>query len=398
MRFLLCVLLWGCTTPLWGHSDTGTWVTHKVQSGEYAGLLFQKYDLVKDIDMALFWKLNQIEDKDILHIDREYKLPVKQYEHQKPSIRQTLGFNDYEHALSIQVWNEKLESKGIKQQTLREGQILWVRYSDIPAIWSETAKSSDGPVFGQLMDTRLLSKTEEGLEIKDSTLKGAVFYLISGHGGPDPGSNITIDKQFICEDEYAYDVTLRLGKLLAQMGGKVFMIVEDTTHGIRNDVYLKSDKTEQVMGGKTIPLNQVARLKQRTDEVNRLYADYKNKYDYHRCIEIHIDSRRKTEQIDVYFYHYPGSVKGQRLCESLHDTFRKKYALYQKGRGYNGEIKKRELYTLVNTNPVGCYIELGNIQHSRDRQRVLKPENRQALAEWLRDGIIADRKKEGKHQ
>jgi N-acetylmuramoyl-L-alanine amidase len=43
-----------------------------------------------------------------------------------------------------------------------------------------------------------------------------------------------------------------------------------------------------------------------------------------------------------------------------------------------------------NSIPVSVYIELGNIHHSRDQQRVLTPANRQALANWLTEGLIED--------
>lgn len=59
--------------------------------------------------------------------------------------------------------------------------------------------------------------------------------------------------------------------------------------------------------GKAIPLNQVARLKQRCDAVNALYR--KDKGRYKRAIFIHVDSRSRRNQTDVFFYHAPGSSK-----------------------------------------------------------------------------------------
>jgi N-acetylmuramoyl-L-alanine amidase len=34
------------------------------------------------------------------------------------------------------------------------------------------------------------------------------------------------------------------------------------------------------------------------------------------------------------------------------------------------------------------FIELGNIQNFKDQQRILTPNNRQAIANWLTDGLI----------
>jgi len=42
---------------------------------------------------------------------------------------------------------------------------------------------------------------------------------------------------------------------------------------------------------------------------------------------------------------------------------------------------------------VGIYIELANINHQRDIQRLIIPDNRQAVANWLSLGLVADYKK-----
>jgi len=43
--------------------------------------------------------------------------------------------------------------------------------------------------------------------------------------------------------------------------------------------------------------------------------------------------------------------------------------------------------------PPSVFIEIGNINHFRDQQRIIIPDNRQAMANWLRDGLIEDFKK-----
>lgn len=372
-----------------GNDVSKNWLTHTVSAGEFAEKIFTLYAL-KEEDKAKFWELNPVANKDKLLLGKTYILPIVQYPKMQQNIRQTIGIQDYNHALSIQKWNEKLEQKGVKKQGLQQDKMLWVRWSDLPENFTPTPTKNKN--LDHLLDPRLLGKEAATYFLKDSSFHGACFYLISGHGGPDPGANLTKNGHFITEDEYAYDVTLRLALALAQKGAKVFMIVQDFSHGIRNEAYLKHDKNEKVYPNKVIPLNQIQRLKQRTDAVNALYAANKHQYKYHRCIEIHIDSRNKKEQIDVFFYHYPGSVKGMRLNENLQQTFKEKYAKYQKGRGYSGEIFPRKLYSLVHTNPVMSYIELGNIQHERDLKRILVPENRQHLAEWLVEGLLKDKK------
>jgi N-acetylmuramoyl-L-alanine amidase len=45
---------------------------------------------------------------------------------------------------------------------------------------------------------------------------------------------------------------------------------------------------------------------------------------------------------------------------------------------------------LDETLPPTVFVELGNIQHDRDKERVLVPNNRQAVANWMAGGILAD--------
>jgi N-acetylmuramoyl-L-alanine amidase len=226
------------------------------------------------------------------------------------------------------------------------------------------------------------------VEITSEHLKGSVYYLMSGHGGPDPGAIGKYGSHLLCEDEYAYDVTLRLARNLISYGAIVYMITRDPNDGIRDESFLKPDKDEICYQSLEIPLNQIRRLRQRTNAVNELYKNNKGKFQ--RMIAIHVDSRSKGENIDVFFYHNKGSNTGEKAAKILQNTFKKKYDLHQPGRGYHGTVSNRNLYVVRNTYPVAVYIELGNINHTRDQQRFIQMSNRQALANWLADGLIAD--------
>jgi len=245
-------------------------------------------------------------------------------------------------------------------------------------ILPEVQKKWIVPIFG---------KENEELVLKDETLKGAVFYLVSGHGGPDPGAIGEYGNLKLYEDEYAYDITLRLAKNLMQKGATVHIIVQDPDDGIRSEEYLKPDTHETVMG-QPIPLDQIKRLKQRCDVINELYK--KEKATYQRCIEIHLDSRSNKKQLDVFFYHHEKSKKGKEMAETLRATFEKNYKKHQPQRGFSGTVSSRNLYMLKNTNPVAIFVELGNIRNERDQKRFVLESNRQALANWLTDGIEED--------
>jgi len=157
---------------------------------------------------------------------------------------------------------------------------------------------------------------------KSAKLKGAVYYLVSGHGGPDPGAMANYAGTSIAEDEYAYDITLRLAKELLSHGATVYIIIRDKNDGIRDERILKIDHDEVAYGDKIIPLNHLARLKQRVDIVNELHR--KNRGKFQRLIVTHVDSRSKGQNIDVFFYHHKNSKNGKKLAESIHKTFHKK--------------------------------------------------------------------------
>lgn len=223
----------------------------------------------------------------------------------------------------------------------------------------------------------------------DGQLSGTVYYLASGHGGPDPGAIGKYGKQRLPEDEYAYDVTLRLARLLIQHGAAVYMIVQDRNDGIRDVAVLPIDYDEVAYPNQAIPLNQTSRLRQTTTAVNSEYARHKGRYQ--RFVTIHVDSRSKGETTDVFFYHHPQSKVGLRLARHIHKTFLANYRRHRPARPYMGRVSSRgSLYVVKNSHPPTVFIELGNIQNSLDQRRFLIPQNRQALANWMCQGILTD--------
>lgn len=241
---------------------------------------------------------------------------------------------------------------------------------------------------GKMVVNPLYGKAYENVYPIDQALNGAIFYLVSGHGGPDPGAVGKLGNNLLCEDEYAYDVTLRLSRALEEHGAKVYMIIRDKNDGIRDQSILKPDHDEVCYPSRSIPRNQLARLRQRTDAVNDLYTKHKGQHQ--RLLIIHVDSRSKGENIDVFFYHDQRSNSGKKMASNLQQTFKEKYDYYQPNRGYHGTVSERNLYVLKYSYPTATFIELGNINHSRDQQRFMMENNRQALANWLCDGLLKD--------
>ncbi len=241
---------------------------------------------------------------------------------------------------------------------------------------------------GTVRKFKIFGTAYENVAITGQELKGAVYFLESGHGGPDPGAIGKYLHHDLCEDEYAYDVILRLGRRLIENGATVFFIIRDSDDGIRDEKFLDCDKDETCYPSLAIPYDQLKRLKQRTQAVNELAARYRGSFQ--RFVSIHVDARSRDKNIDVFFYHDKKSRKGEKAATILKDTFMQKYNLHQPGRGYKGTVSDRNLYVVANSVPVAVYIELGNIHHSRDQQRITESNNRQALANWLAEGLKKD--------
>ncbi len=276
----------------------------------------------------------------------------------------------------------KLNEKSLRgKKELRLG----VKYV-LPPLTNSPGPSAKGrkPVYEPLFGKGLAN-----VKVISDRLRGACFYIVSGHGGPDPGAIGRIGKIELHEDEYAYDVALRLARNLMQEGAEVRIIIRDAKDGIRDDRYLSNSKRETCMGA-AIPLNQVARLQQRCAKINELYRKDRKNYKYCRAIFLHVDSRSKSHQTDVFFYHSKNKPESKRLAATMKKTFESKYDKHQPNRGFTGTVSARNLYVLANTSPASVFVELGNIQNTFDQRRFVISSNRQALAKWLMEGFITD--------
>ena len=259
---------------------------------------------------------------------------------------------------------------------------------------SSKAKSTK---IGTTINEPLFGKQLANVKVTSNRLAGACFYVVSGHGGPDPGAIGKVGRYELHEDEYAYDIALRLARNLMQEGAEVHIIIQDAKDGIRDDSYLSNSKRETCMGD-AIPLNQVQRLQQRCDKINALYRKDRKNHSYCRAIFIHIDSRSKGKQTDVFFYYSNKKGDSKRLANNMKDTFESKYDKHQPNRGFKGTVSARNIYVLRNRKPVSVFLELGNIQNKRDLQRLIIPDNRQALANWICEGMVKDYQNEKKNK
>jgi len=401
-RLFVSALLTIIGTCLWADNPYFLEVNPKKGEGIYA--LMRKYDLmIHPCNMEKFLELNTLTKKSVLHTHKSYKLPIYIYKYNGKSIRSTIGNNDMDKAIRIQKYNKNIKAKGARRSTYQASKILWVPYHEMGCDGTQinTTTSSD-PAISPITTATPEKVDKNGLyvslfgekyakvKILDRSLKDKVYYVVAGHGGPDPGAMCHDCPEDLCEDEYAYDIALRLARDLMQHGAKVHIIITDENDGIRDEKYLKCDKDEKCVGKHEIPLKQKPRLVQRAAEINRLYRAHKAqgiKYEDQVAIFLHVDSNSASKKQDVFFYHHKKSKNGKKLVKKIRDTFQEKYDKYQAGRGYKGTVKSRGLYVINYTQPTTVFVELANIRNKRDHKRILLESNRQAVANWLFEGL-----------
>ncbi|MEM9886901.1 MAG: N-acetylmuramoyl-L-alanine amidase [Bacteroidota bacterium] len=410
---------------------------HKVQvmQGDGVYSLLRRYDLADfPCNVSKFYESNNLKKSAYLVKGRTYQIPVFVYRYDGKSIRTTLGISDWDKAVRIQNYNNKLLESDIRQQSYAKSRILWVPYHElhceeeakkiaaakekkeqllaVTAVEQTAATSTEKempkskkkqpktntkpPLTGTNFSTQAAKNRTYPIfgpkyaytPLESNKLKGKVFYLVAGHGGPDPGAVGYRAKNRLCEDEYAYDVALRLCRNLITHGATAYMITRDPNDGIRGGLYLDCDQDEVVWGNYPIERGQKARLFQRSNAINELYK--RNKWNgvvEQMVIVIHVDSRAK-QQIDLFFYHHPKDAKGKVLAKRLQSTMKGKYQIYRASGQYFGTVTGRDLHMLREVQAPAVYIELGNIKHDRDQQRIVVERNRQLIADWLLEGLM----------
>jgi N-acetylmuramoyl-L-alanine amidase len=325
-----------------------------------------------------------MDDDENLNKGARYQLPIFEVKYNGKSIKSSADCDEVT-AKRIEIYNERAVKEDLKTAKFQKDKLLWVPYHElycpddkIEKVEAKAFSVGDKPV--PIFDKGDVVK-------RDNTLKGKVFYIDAGHGGPDPGSIGKWKGKTICEDEYAYDVSIRLAKALLEHSAIVYMITRDPNDGIREGTYLPCDEDEVHWENETMPLDQKKRLQDRADAINRLYKKHRRQGvsdSNQKLIIIHIDSRSKKEQTDVFFYFKPKSRAGQRLAIKCQNVFASNYP---KGRDYDGSVTARDLMMLRETKPISVYVEMGNIQNAYDQQRFIYDANRQVMANWLYEGI-----------
>jgi len=358
-----------------------------------------------------FYQLNKMQKGSGLRAGKAYLLPIEVFDFDGRTIRSTIGNNDWNTAVQIRDYNLALVELGLLEASYDKSMRLLVPFhidnctdqsisipspvetdpeeetaqNNVNSSSSNDASSASGgkrvfPIFGPDYAYTPLASTK---------LRGQVFYVVGGHGGPDPGAIGQRANNRLCEDEYAYDVALRLCRNLIAHGATAYMINRDPNDGIRNDLYLDCDTDEVIWGNIRQSANQKTRLTQRSDVINGLYEKHRLQgVNKQQVIVVHVDSRSRSQRTDLFFYHHPSSEEGLALARQMHRTMRQKYRRYRANGEYHGTVTARDLHMLRECKPTTVYIELANIRNSHDQQRIVLQRNRELLADWMLEGLM----------
>lgn len=372
-----------------------TYVEVKARNGDGIYSLIRRYELpVNQSYVDSFRDLNQLDADDSLLLHRTYRLPILIVHFDGKTIRSTLGIDDYDRAKKLELYNKRMHLLGLRDHLYTDNNRLWVPlywFKDNSDLHSQEIPPADQSHETQETEThrfKIFGPKYATVTVEDHRLKDCIFYLVSGHGGPDPGAIGRRGRYKLHEDEYAYDITLRLGRELIKHGALVYIIVRDPNDGIRDESILRGDSDEYYWGNESISQYTINRLEKRAKILNAL--EHKNRFRSQKQygIILHVDSRSGKKRVDIFYYYKNNDREGKNLAMSMYRTVRDKYDEHQPGRGYKSLITTRNLYMLENTTVTSVYIELGNIQNQRDQDRFVIANNRQAVANWLCRGVL----------
>ena len=232
-------------------------------------------------------------------------------------------------------------------------------------------------------------KAIESLPPLGNSLEGYRIVLDPGHGGVDPGAIVENrdgrgNTVYVVEDEYCYDIALRVYKDLKRHGADVFLTVISPNHTIRqspdasltfvnekNEVW-NNEAYNRANLSSSWPVGTRTGLNRRVEMAENFYGSYNREKTL--FISIHADNQPYAGEGSIVVYHPEAEgTKSQKMADFMTDYL-----------GIGSYTHPQELRVLSD-NPAGAavLVEIRNLSYPNNSWAIRNEELRQDDADRI---------------